>query len=181
MISLNLVCNPHDMQHAMEPSSVNNPAIRNKLLAWMLHVVAPLLFGSLIYVLFRSPSIQLFDWAGGIGMEGMVRNANSWASGTADSLPSWVIFNLPDGLWAYALTASLCLTWAERPCRERATWLALPLVLTTGSELLQARGIVPGTFDWLDVVTMTCACLVCLFINAPPISIPGGITHAKFT
>ena len=42
--------------------------------------------------------------------------------------------------------------FAHQPLRQRLCWTAVIPGIGIAAELLQAVGIVPGTFDWLDIL-----------------------------
>ena len=118
--------------------------------AWLLHAVAPVLAGGLLYGLFRTERLLGWRWAEQAGLDGALRSVRDLGAGW--SVPEWVAFSLPDALWCYAFAWTVCRATATLPVRERVAWLALPVLLGPGAELGQLVGVVPGTFDVLDLV-----------------------------
>lgn len=127
-----------------------------RLRAVMVHVVAPLACGTAIYVVRRSNNLVLRAWMPELARTASFEGLGAATAALRDALPGWVLFNLPDGLWAYALTAGLALTWRSGPRRVRTAWLGFALVLAVGFELAQLFGVFPGTFDVRDLVA-SCA------------------------
>lgn len=114
------------------------------------HVLLPISFGAAIYLLYRSTSLWVFHWIAAAGLyDGLIniREAVSIAH-----LPFWVLYSLPDGLWVYAATAWMVEIW--RGSRSWATlpWIAVGVALGVGGEIGQAIGLVPGTYDHLDIL-----------------------------
>lgn len=73
----------------------------------------------------------------------------------AATVPAWVAYVLPDGLWQFAFCAFVASRWWSHPSsRERTLWLAAPLVVGLGIEGASAFGWVEGVFDPLDVAAL---------------------------
>ena len=105
-----------------------------------------LLAGALIYATCRQEVLFLMpispEWLAKIKIE--VDYAN------CDSITSWVIFCLPDALWYMALLVfqlGLCSEGFLAKIVFGAS-IALPFVL----EVSQKYGVMPGTFDWFDIL-----------------------------
>ncbi|HXM36155.1 MAG TPA: hypothetical protein VN920_13265 [Pyrinomonadaceae bacterium] len=119
----------------------------------LLHCALPLLFGGLIYVCWRDPGLLMFKWFRALGCEPLILQLRLATAATRPALPFWFVYSLPDGLWAYALTAFMAHVWSG----SRASFLKLAClsagpVLGAGSELGQLAHLVPGSFDWTDFV-----------------------------
>lgn len=66
--------------------------------------------------------------------------------------PPWVLYNLPDFLWAYSFTLVVLSIWGFEYSKESIFWLSSIPLLTLGYEFSQYFGILPGTFDLMDVI-----------------------------
>lgn len=71
------------------------------------HSLIPLLFGGLIYVLFRSQSLIMFGWVNAIGMYELINLLRTYINANETLMPNWFIYSLPDGLWIYSFTSAL--------------------------------------------------------------------------
>lgn len=130
---------------------------------WLLHVFLPVLVGAAIYVLFRSRDLRVFDWLRRAGLLPVVDAVRHHATPMRSWLPAAVVFSLPDGLWAYGLTASVRLVWRDTFSAARHFWLLAAVVASLGPELGQRVGIVPGTFDVVDLsVSLAAVCVACI-------------------
>lgn len=109
--------------------------------AW--HVAMPLVAGISIYA---------------FGREGWLWMETRPAEGP---LSEFVKYNLADGLWVYSLTALMILVWRGESGRERVLWIFGGVVVAVVSELCQAFGGIPGTFDPIDML-----CYVVAFATA---------------
>ena len=107
-----------------------------------------LLVGGCVYLLFRPQTLVMFRLADAMGLSPAI---SAWRTAvTALSLPEWCVFCLPNGLWsaAYILLADIL---ADGSRRRLLTAAFIPVVGVV-SEALQRVGLLPGTFDWLDLV-----------------------------
>jgi hypothetical protein len=136
---------------------------------WLTHTVFPVAAGAAIYLLWRSPGLLVFRWAAALGMASALSAARAWARSCL--LPGWALFSVPDALWVYAFTAALGLVWVGSQRRVRWAWLALPGALGIGGELGQAFGLVPGTFDVVDVLLSAAAAAAAFLLTS------AGRTH----
>lgn len=130
------------------------------LKAFCLHLVAPLLIGSLIYLLWRPSTLLVFAWLDVVGLEKPVQWVRAFSLPVLPDIPSWIVYSLPNGVWAYAFTSSMCLVWRGKAtgCSGiRFFWISLGPMLGIGSEISQLFGAVPGVFDRLDLILLSLA------------------------
>ena len=66
--------------------------------------------------------------------------------------PSWVLYNLPDFLWAYSYSLFIISMWGFDRKLENIVWLSTIPLLTLGHEISQYFNLLPGTFDILDII-----------------------------
>jgi hypothetical protein len=110
----------------------------------LLHVLIPLLSGVLIYALWRGIAIAsskpLFVF----------------------NIPYWLKYNLPDGLWLYALLSSLNIIWNNKPSPSLLIWVISITLLSISTEFLQKKKLIPGTYDTGDIIAYVIASTICL-------------------
>jgi hypothetical protein len=128
---------------------------RNRALFFIFHVLAPITVGGLIYLRWRNTNLLMFRWFRVLGLETFI----DWIRTGAGETSGWLAYSLPDGLWVYALTALMILLWRDARSPMKYLWLSLGVLLGAGSELGQLAGVVPGSFDVIDL-------LVCLLAAA---------------
>ena len=117
---------------------------RPSLINFCLHVLLPLIVGVSIYFVFR-----------GIPFLGFHSFLN--VSGNTPIM-AFFLFNLPDGLWLFALLSAISQIWGEST--KRWFWIITVFILAISSEFLQTLHIIPGTFDWYDIATYCCIFLI---------------------
>jgi hypothetical protein len=112
---------------------------QGRYLRIILHIIAPILFGTSIYALYRGlnfidPQQKIFPLL------------------HFYQPPDWIKYNLPDGLWLYALSSMLLFIWKENFSVNFMAWLFFVIIAAFLSEFLQAYNIIPGTFDFKDLL-----------------------------
>ncbi len=107
---------------------------------YLINVFFPIALGAVIYVGWRSTDVMVFRWL-------EVTDASGLVIRPAVSLPSWVLYCLPDGCWVYAYTSWMLAIWGRS-----GPWVYSGVVLAVGAEFGQLVGVVPGTYDTLDVI-----------------------------
>ena len=117
-----------------------------------LHVAAPLVFGGLMYLLWRSPSLLMFSWIEHLGITPYIQALRAGTATLILSIPKWIVMSLPGGLWNYSLVSFTGWVWRDEACPERLVWLLTASALGPLSEVGQAMGLVPGTFDSIDLI-----------------------------
>ena len=109
-----------------------------------------LLCGCIIYLLFRSKTLYIYVWCKSLGLANTIDSLRlavcNW------QISEFIRFSLPDGLYGAAYLLIIDAIWHQEKGRMKYILLALIPVITTGSELLQAIGLVRGTFDVSDLL-----------------------------
>lgn len=130
--------------------STNRFIIKNICLS-----VLALFAGGIIYILFRTSEPVFFNWIRTTG-------SDTWLNMTRhDSLPlgmlfpEWIVFSLPNGLWAFAYALLITGIWSGSKSWLRYLWMTSIPLLVLGYEFLQYPGIIPGTFCIQDIILGT--------------------------
>lgn len=110
----------------------------------------PLILGGLIYIIFRTETLIMFQWFRYINISDEIRLIKSYR--TTYSFPNWFIYSLPDGLWIFSYTAISLKIWKHLITRQNIFWVFSIPIIAISSEFLQLFKIIPGTFDFLDAI-----------------------------
>ena len=111
--------------------------------------------GAAIYLLFGHKNTDLGNFLLTLDLPvGLLRQKGN--------IPDFLIFQLPDALWAYAFCASLLLIWQKA---NAAFVCFTAFLLCAFYEGLQYSNVTSGTFDFLDVLWMAAACGAAFFLN----------------
>ncbi len=118
----------------------------------LLNFILPISIGTLIYLLFRPLHLTVFHWVSTIGLYSSVIKARALFD-IGYLIPGWVIYSLPNGLWAYSFMFFMSFIWGDVNSLGKILFIVLVAFLSVGSELGQLFGLIPGTFCLADVVT----------------------------
>lgn len=122
-----------------------------------------LVIGCIVYLLFRSKTLYLYIWCESLGLSAPIDALRlavcNW------SIPDFIKFSLPDGLYCAAYLLIMDSIW-----HEDNSWLKYPVlsmvpVITIGSEILQYFGFVKGTFDTYDLICYSVPPIIYTFIT----------------
>lgn len=108
-----------------------------------------LFIGCAIYLLFRSPSINLYRWSSATVFGDIIivmrQAVNSW------NIPDFVKYSLPDGLYCISFILLMDALWHDSKSWARhIIILSIPLIACL-HEVAQGIGIAEGTFDIADI------------------------------
>jgi hypothetical protein len=110
-----------------------------------------LLAGGIIYVLFRTSEPGFFNWIRAAGLDGWLNFARNSTLSLTPFLPKWVVYSLPNGLWAFAYALLITVIWWGSNSWLKYFWMASIPILVLGFEILQLARIIPGTFCIQDI------------------------------
>ncbi len=115
------------------------------------HILFPLVIGLAIYLFLREPITYLHK---ALGIQ------HNLAVLPESILSNFILFYLPDMLWAYALTAALLLVSSF----NRVACATLALVLLSMAEAVQANWKI-NQLDWLDMGLMAVSVFLAIIIT----------------
>ena len=117
-----------------------------------------LLIGSSIYILARSDSLLMFKWFNALGMLKYInylRQINTRMSPV-------IVYNLPTALWLLAFIFFIRSIWKDNTAD---IYIYIIVLVTIISELLQIKKILPGTFDFMDLILIMIVVIIDFIIN----------------
>ncbi|MCZ8297714.1 MAG: hypothetical protein O9297_10910 [Flavobacterium sp.] len=120
----------------------------------------PVIVGGLIYLTYRTDTLIMFDWFNKIGLSDTIDVLRSNQHLQNLTIPNWIKFSLPDALWLFSFNYVLLTLWNFNVNQQSAFWLFLAPTIGLFSEIGQLIGIVPGTFDIVDLVLLLIATLI---------------------
>ena len=112
-----------------------------------------LMLGCIIYLLFRSETLNLYLWCSALGLSDVVDYARVYVHNW--NIPDFVRYSLPDGLYCAAYILIMDAIWHDGDRLIKNFIIALIPTITVTSEVLQFFGLVKGTFDSLDLIFYT--------------------------
>jgi hypothetical protein len=138
----------------MKPKPLSFP--RKNLTGLHLFIcIIALVAGGIIYLLFRPGEVLLFHWMRTLGFDHLISYFRQISFSIKLHLPEWIVYSLPNGLWAFAYALLITRIWAGSKSGFRYLWIASIPALVLGYEILQFTGTIPGTFCFQDIILGT--------------------------
>lgn len=111
-----------------------------------------MLFGGIIYLIWRPPTLLMFSWCRSLGIYGGVQHLRSTFCGIKEFLPAWFIYSLPQALWCFSGLCSIHAIWINKNDFHEQVWIIIILIMSLLTEILQLFNVIPGTCDIIDLV-----------------------------
>ena len=70
--------------------------------------------GGMIYIAFREDSLMMFDWFRRIGISAQIGLLRECIAPVHSSLPSFVVFSVPNALWYFSGLLAFSTIWHEQ-------------------------------------------------------------------
>lgn len=121
------------------------------------------LIGAVIYLLFRSTDLYMFAAIKSLPIYGRLEVLRRSCSDV--TLPAWLVYNVPDGLWLFAYLLLMEAIWFRDRGRMKALFLWIMPVLAVAAEFLQMWNPSLGTGDVWDVAAYGIAVILFLTIK----------------
>lgn len=132
----------------------------SKIVTWCISIVC-FLAGGLIYLMFREEHLLMFDWFRAIGLSDFVLQLKNYGR-SFGSIPDWIRFSLPDGLWVLSYVLAMSALW-NFDIKSHWGKIGVIPVIAIISEYLQYFGVIGGGFDTRDL-TFYCIATIIGFI-----------------
>lgn len=114
--------------------------------------IGTLFLGGLIYILFRTSSLKMFNWYNKMGFSNLIDNLRDYANPIVNDIPNWFLYSLPDGLWIFSYISLMLFIWQNSVSIKNIFWILIIPTLAISSEIGQLLGFVSGTFDFADLL-----------------------------
>jgi len=114
-------------------------------------IALALIMGGLIYFFLRPTEAIFFTWIKSFGFFEPLFQLRLYFPGAGKFLPTWFIYSLPNGLWAFAYSLFITSIWWYNKNRIKIIWISSIPLLVFGFEVLQFTETIPGTFCWQDI------------------------------
>lgn len=120
--------------------------------------------GGIIYTLWREQNLLMFEWFKIIGVLCTIDNIRNITSIYYSIIPKWVCYSLPNALWLFGGIFLLISIW-KHSCFEQYIWIGVFIIIAIGSEIGQLVGVIPGTWDFFDMLLMIVSILLAISLN----------------
>lgn len=122
--------------------------------------ISLLFFGGLIYLNFRPHTLFLFSWLKNLNLESFFEQKSF---NSKSKILSFCIYSLPNALWSVSAIILFGIVWEK----STNTFLFYSIGFTLGNitfEILQFFKIIPGTFDFMDILVLLISLITGIFI-----------------
>ena len=123
-----------------------------------------LLCGCAVYLLFRSKSVNIYQWASAIGLADTIDSVRDkvqfW------SVSDFIKYSLPDGLYCAAYMLIIDAIWYNSHDAIKKTVILFVPCVAICNEMLQYLRWAKGTFDGYDLVCYAFPLLLYIFVNS---------------
>jgi hypothetical protein len=124
---------------------------QNRYAGLIIPGTSAIFLGGMIYLLFHSSEHVFFSWIRSSGLDNWLNLTRNRSLGIGQHLPLWILYSLPDGLWAFSYALFIAGIWWKSGSWLKYFWITTIPALIIGCELLQYNGIIPGTFCLQDL------------------------------
>lgn len=111
-----------------------------------------LILGGMIYILFRSNSLLMFDWFEQFGILDFIVKSRNLINPKTHLVPRWILYSAPDGLWLFSYICFMFVIWKNSVTTKNIIWIILLPIYAFYTEFGQFFGFISGTFDLLDLI-----------------------------
>ena len=124
-----------------------------------------LIFGSYLYVKFRSETLLMFKWAENFGLNYIINSIRGSSSVLNSHQMKYVIFSAPFGMWVISFCCFIGAIWHNDRSVAAIIWRLFVPAIAISSELLQFVGLLPGTYDTNDLLVLIVSTIIGVTIS----------------
>ena len=121
--------------------------------------------GGLIYILLRPTESIFFGWIKTVGLGNELNRLRDLQLFITSTVPEWIIYSLPNGLWAFTYAAIITHIWWRSQSILKFFWIATIPLLVLGYEFLQITELLSGTFCMQDLLFGVAGIISGIFIG----------------
>ena len=113
-----------------------------------------LIFGSFLYLKFRSETLLMFKRAEKLGLNYIISSIRESSSVLNSPQMKYVVFSAPFGMWVISFCCFIGAIWHKDSSVTAIIWRLFAPAIAVSSELLQFLGLLPGTYDTNDLLML---------------------------
>jgi len=137
----------------------------------LLEAILSILFGGLIYIIYRNDSLLMFRWFEYIQLSDYIRFIRDSLITPLPSAVKSFTDAAPGGFWTFSYTVFLMFIWNIEINRRNIFYYLIIPAAAVSSEFLQLAGLIPGTFNYLDIVSYLTGAILPVLIHQRKINI----------
>jgi hypothetical protein len=120
----------------------------------------PLIIGGIIYIIYRTENLKMFNWFKKIGILNIIRSIRNSEVIKNIKIKDWIIYSLPDALWLLSLNFTILIFWKYKITKHSIIWIIIIIIVGIYSEIGQYINKIPGTFDKRDLILLITAIII---------------------
>lgn len=93
----------------------------------------------------------MFNWLKSLNLDSFNNIIRFYIIQHKNTLPEWLLFSLPDGLWVFSYTTLILLIWKNKINIQNIFWIIIIPAIAVLSEIAQYYKLIKGTFDIIDL------------------------------
>ena len=124
-----------------------------------------LIFGSFIYLKFRSETLLMFKWAETLGLNYAISSIRGSSSVMNSHQMKYVIFSAPFGMWVISFCCFIGAIWHKDNSIAALIWRLFVPAIAISSEFLQFLGLLSGTYDTNDLLVLIVSTIIGITIS----------------
>lgn len=111
----------------------------------------PLLLGGVTYLFWRPDTVYFISCLNELSIYRLLEPLRNYTANLYPYLPEWLVYSLPNGLWAFSYAFVITFLWSGEKTRVKYFWFTTVPLVGLGYEFLQFRGVLYGTFCIIDL------------------------------
>lgn len=115
--------------------------------------IITILTGGLIYIIFRTDSLLMFRWFEYLYISDFIYYIRNSLTIPLPSAIKSFLNTAPGGFWTFSYTVFLLFIWNLEINRRNIFYFLIIPAAAVSSEFFQLAGLIPGTFNYLDIVS----------------------------
>ncbi|SFI40004.1 hypothetical protein SAMN04487775_101127 [Treponema bryantii] len=131
---------------------------RNEIFCLFLSIIS-LFIGGSIYLFYRSHTLIMFSWLRFLNLEKYFTQ-NTFNSNS--TFLSFCVYSLPNGLWSFSAILLFGIVW-KNSIRHFLFFSIVFTLVNLLFEFLQLFNVIPGTFDFIDILVLLISLLAGIF------------------
>jgi len=128
--------------------------------------IMPVFIGGFIYLTYRTEHLLMFGWFEKFRLYSLIDFLRNNEFLQKMNIPNWIKYSLPDALWLFSFIYVVLTLWSFQINRHSIFWITLVPAIGLFSELGQLFGIIPGTFDVVDLFLLVLAIILPFLIES---------------
>lgn len=125
----------------------------------------PLFLGGMIYVIFRTDSLNMFGWFEQLHISDLVYKIRNSVHFSHSELNKTIINTAPGGFWTFSYSAFLLFIWKLEINSKNIFYFIFIPVMAIISEFFQLTCVISGTFDYSDIISYAMGALLPFLIH----------------